>query len=398
MAFLAKQSILLRAIIRVAGLQAALGALLVAGGNGLVHGADVPTKLLPINDAKIVLAPYAWKCSGEDSAARAEATMPGAYGKAAFRGSATLGLVIDGTANHGCPESSMPVVEYSVDEGPFQVVPLTKSGEVYTLPLADHLDAALPHRVEFYFRAADLGQKRWTDSTAHLRLVGLSVEEGGELLSCPMRARKAIAFGDSITEGVGVDGPFTSWQKLAPNNARCTWVHFVCGALDCEYGQFGSGGQGMVNPTLNVPPLPKTWDHYDATASRLTEGRLLPEPDYVLCNMGNNDGASSLTNDYVAWVKAVRAACPNARIFCIVPPAGVHREEVQATVKACNQAGDARVHRIEIPLMKIMAPNTGKPTQGSYDGGHPTLYGEAVFGACVAVEIQKVLDQDDRRK
>ena len=55
----------------------------------------------------------------------------------------------------------------------------------------------------------------------------------------PRATEGAIAFGDSITEGVGVDGLFTSWQKLDVNNARETWFPIVCAALDCEYGQPG---------------------------------------------------------------------------------------------------------------------------------------------------------------
>jgi len=50
------------------------------------------------------------------------------------------------------------------------------------------------------------------------------------------------------------------------------------------------------------------------------------------------------------------------------------------------------VHLIDIPLMKKHVPNVGLPTQGSYDGGHPTMYGQAIFGACAALEAQKILD------
>jgi len=36
--------------------------------------------------------------------------------------------------------------------------------------------------------------------------------------------------------------------------------------------------------------------------------------------------------------------------------------------------------------------SVGLPTQGSYDGGHPTMYGQAVFGAGVAIETQRILN------
>ena len=117
------------------------------------------------------------------------------------------------------------------------------------------------------------------------------------MLRSPRRLRKAIGFGDSITEGVGADGLFTSWQILGVNNARATWFPMICAALDCEYGQLGSGGLGMTR-TLNLPPLPQVWHRYDATTSRLTGQLLLPEPDYVFCSLGTNDFEKDVTADY----------------------------------------------------------------------------------------------------
>ena len=341
------------------------------------------------------LAPYVWKCSGTGATLRAEATFPGAYLKTIVNGTSIIGLVIDGTANNGCPTENMPTIEYSIDQGPFTIVQLKQTGALYTLPLANGLDAAASHKLELYFRAAGLDE-RWTASTAHLRIAGISLDEGGTLARHAMRPKKAIIFGDSVIEGFNVDcqavaGP--DWMLCS--NAR-TWSHFVCGALDCEYGQLGSCGQGMVNTEINLPPLPQTWDIYDgySATSRLTDGLLLPEPDYVFCNMGNNDHAN-LTSDYIAWVQAVRAACPHSRIFCIVPGSGYHRSEVEAVVAALNQAGDARVYLIDILLMNKLVPNVGLATQGSYDGGHPDMYGQGVFGAGVALETQKILSQAD---
>ena len=104
-----------------------------------------------------------------------------------------------------------------------------------------------------------------------------------------------------------------------------------------------------MNTKINLPPLPKTWDLYDgySAISRLTDGLLLPEPDYVFNNMGNNDHAD-VTSAYVAWANAVRAACPKSRIFCIVPGSGYHRSEIQAAVAALNKGGDMRVYLIDI--------------------------------------------------
>ncbi|MCL5102872.1 MAG: GDSL-type esterase/lipase family protein [Armatimonadetes bacterium] len=341
------------------------------------------------------LSPYTWKSTGSGADARAEATMPGAYFKTIVNGTKTIGLVIDGTANNGCPTTSMPVIEYSVDDGPFTVVPLTRTGAVYTLPVAQELDAATSHKLELYFRAADLTNQRWTSPMTHLRIVGISLDKGGALASYPMRSKKAIVYGDSITEGVGVDSKFTSWQILGPNNARCTWFPYVCSALDCEYGQFGSGGQGMVRTGLELPPLPNTWDHYDAATSRLLNGLLLPEPDYIFCNMGTNDsGGLNITSAYTDWLIAVRKACPHTRFFCVVPPSGVHRGEIEAVVAARNSAGDKRVYLIDIPSLNTTIRFAVGATQMTYDGAHPTQWGQGMFGANVAVKAQEILSKE----
>jgi len=379
-----------------------LGVMLVIGAGAVLRGAEEAAKQIAVDDAKIGLAPYVWKCSGAGPAARAEATMPGAYLKAAFQGSTTVGLRIDGTANQGCPAPSMPVVEFSVDEGPLKVVPLTKTGDLYTLSLAEGLDAATPHRFVLYFRAADLFQNRWRGSTAHLRIAGIELAPGGSLLSCPKLPKRAIGFGDSITEGVGVDGLFTSWQLLGVSNARATWLPIVSAGLGCEYGQLGSGGQGMSTTSMAMPPLVETWDHYDAATSRLTGKLLLPEPDYVFCAIGTNDFQQdssrplNITKDYTRWLTAVRAACPHARIFCIVPPFGWHAAEVQAAVATRNAAGDGKVHLIDTAPIRAGVRPGNKATILAYDGVHPSLYGNALLGALIAVEVQKALNSDGR--
>ncbi len=353
-----------------------------------LHGATVS---IPCDHLDFGLSPYTWKPTSAGAEARVEATMPGAYFKTIVKGTTTIELLVDGTANDGCPPPSMPFIEYSVDDGPFTVKQLAQAGSVYPFPIAAGLDAAIPHKLEVFFRAADLGQKRWTSSMAHLRIAGLSVDTGGTLAAYPKRSKLAMGFGDSITEGVGVDGLFTSWQKLDVNNARGSWFPVVCAGLDCEYGQFGSGGQGMVKE-LEMPGLPKTWDHYDATTSRLTNGLLLPEPDYIFCNMGTNDyGGINITNAYTDWLMAVRKACPHTRIFCVVPPSGVHRDEIQAVVASRNHADDKAVHIIDIPALNATITTRPGATQLTYDGVHPTLQGEAIFGACIIAQTQQLL-------
>ena len=318
--------------------------------------------------------------------------MPGAYLRATVTGTKCISLLIDGRVNRGCPPHSLPVVEYSIDEGAFQSQQLQPNQSVYAIALASELDSQKPHRIEIYFRAADLSAGCWHTDSAHLRLSGLQMDARARVFPPPRRPRLAISFGDSITEGVGVNGLFTSWQQLEVNNARTTWLSIVAATLDCEYGQLGSGGQGIA-VAHELPPLGETWDRYDAKTSRLTDGRLVPEPDFVFCAMGTNDFNRDVTESYLSFLGAMRKACPNARFFCIVPPLGFHEGEITAVVAKCNQAGDAKVHLIDIARLRTSFRVGQGATQLAADGVHPTTFGQAMLGGLIATQVQQVLDQ-----
>jgi hypothetical protein len=385
----------------------AFGALCAAprwlGGSGVAVWAATPTPAFPEQQAtqygvdapQVFLAPYVWKRSGSGATARAEATMPGAYLKFAFRDSDFVHLLIDGSANEGCPATAMPVVDYSVDEGPFQTVQLTQTSAVYALPLAEDLEQGGVHRIEVYFRSACLGPQRWQASTVHLRVAGIALTPGGALLDGVRRPKLAIGFGDSITEGVCNEGSCPYYSNLLMNNARTTWFPLVCAGLQCEYGQLGTGGQGMVRP-IEIPPLPQTWDRYDADASRLTGGLLLPEPDYVFCAMGTNDFRTvgdrreqiDITEAYTNWLAAVRKACPRSLCFCVVPPLGWHVAEIAAAVAARHAAGDSRVFLIDTAPLKT-AFHESHGTQLAPDGVHPSVYGNALLATLIAAEAAR---------
>ncbi len=294
----------------------------------------------------------------------------------------------------------MPVIDYSVDDGAFTTVQLSRTGKVYLLPLAHALEADKQHHVEVYFRAASLASDRWTQATHHLRIAGIQLDAGGKLVPTPLRAKRAIAFGDSITEGVNVEGTVPYYSNLLMNNARGTWFPIVCAALNCEYGQLGTGGQGMVTTTMQIPPLPQTWDQYERGSSRLTNGRLDPAPDYIFCEMGTNDFEEKngkrthldITAAYLAWLVAVRRSAPHAKIFCITPPLGWHAAEIQEAVRSRRADGDSKVYLIDTaPLKAGFKAGEGATTLAG-DGVHPTQYGDAILGAFIGVETQKAID------
>jgi len=94
----------------------------------------------------------------------------------------------------------------------------------------------------------------------------------------------------------------------------------------------------MLKP-MALPPLPQSWDRYDAATSRLTDGLLLPEPDYVFCCMGTNDFEGDgpqrrqmdITAAYTNWLKSVRKACPKTRVFCVTADRMAHEGDCRGS-------------------------------------------------------------------
>jgi hypothetical protein len=290
---------------------------------------DSSKKEFPITDSRIRLSPYTWKLFGSGKSLRAEAMMPGAYCRMVVENSSFIDVLIDGEANRDCPSEAMPVVDFSIDGAAFQTVQLKNKSDLEPLPLGQNLDIKKQHQVEFYFRSSALCPDRWGSTATHLRLAGIQLDEEATLLPCPCRPKLAIGLGDSITEGVCSEGACAYYSNLLMNNARVTWFPLVSNALNCEYGQLGSGGLGIIKP-MSLPPLMESWDHFDAQTSRLTNGLLLPEPDYLFCCIGTNDFQDEggkrtqmdITTAYTQWLTSARKACPKTQIFCITPPIG----------------------------------------------------------------------------
>jgi lysophospholipase L1-like esterase len=311
-------------------------------------------------------------------------------------GSRAVGVVIEEPAAEACGSGEAPILEASLDHGPALVHQVGRSGHRTTLELAAALDPNVPHTLSVSFRAGTLIE-RWLAPARRLRLGGWRLDAGARLLPSPCRPALAIGWGDSITEGVGVDSLFASWSELGPNRAQATWLPIVAQALQAEYGQLGSGGQSLTAAIPGgLPPLRDTWSIYDGGGqTRLRQGRLDPQPDYVFCNHGTNDridpGAA-----YLRWLEAVRQAAPKADLFVVVPINGFWRREITAVVSGRRAAGDQRTHLVDCPDLQAAAPAGGHPTALAFDGAHPNALGQALFGAAVATRAARALSSNSR--
>ena len=177
------------------------------------------------------------------------------------------------------------------------------------------------------------------------------------------------------------------------NNARETWFPIVCAALDCEYGQLGSGGLAMTRK-LNLPPLPQIWDHHDPATSRSSTACCCP---------------SLITSSAVSARTTLRRTSPRTTLpgwlrrgtvahgpGCSVLSRrwGFTGKKSRRPSKSAKRGRDSRVHVID-PRGSPTGFRAGRgATHLAFDGVHPSGYGQGMLGALIAVEAQKVLSRD----
>ena len=262
--------------------------------------------VVPFNDAHWFFSPYNWTPLGTTETVANE---PGAYCSLTFAGSSQAVLSLDTTGIPpaiGSATSTTMVVQGSIDNNPSP--PHTLLTTDTQLTLATSLSPSA-HTLRFWFVAsnnygstADY-KDRWTQTVPvtggylvppqSLRLTGLSLDSGATVAPPTVRPKRALFFGDSITEGLHV----YSANPAISDSAR-TFAIICVQQLNAEYGIVGNPGQGWVK-TLNgsgVPAFGQAFSQFYAGTPRFPLPNGVQAPDYVFLNMGTNDDLSP--NDF----------------------------------------------------------------------------------------------------
>src|SRR5450432_93449 len=297
----------------------------------------------------------------------------------------------------GTPTSSN-FYDVVVDGGMPMVLPVTADQTEY--PLADSLPSG-EHTVEVFKRIesapggspdAGLGE-----------FMGFRVPTGTMLLPVVARPHRIEAVGDSITCGYGVElstmTPDTAHFSTQNENAHHSYVALAATLLDAEYQAVAYSGRGMSRNyadgggltlpdmyklTLPDEPQGPAWD---ATAS---------VPDVVVINLGTNDFSTVgvdrdlFRTKYQGFLADLRTDYPNATLLATLGPmlsdyypVGAaawtnSQADVQAAVKARNDAGDANVSFL------AFAPQTG-PWGEDW---HPTLAEQQTMANAVVAKVK----------
>jgi lysophospholipase L1-like esterase len=366
-----------------------------------VWAAACSAELIPVTDAALYFSPYNTYSDGSGpmlpgnirgGSTYAMWIYPGSYLRAAFSGSSAWLDFDISSIKHGI----RPKLRWSIDDQPFQTAVLKP--DAARLPLAEGLNEGLHHLV-LYLAASDANYDRWRSPEEAIKLKGLVLSDGGEgKRDIRLSAKRAIFFGDSITEGAWVlgrsnhvvAGKYVDW--VAHSDATQAWPRLLAAALDAEYGTCGSGGMSWVRASHSgIPPLPESWSFHYENHSRLVDGRKLsPPPDYVIVNMGTNDGEKDTSDAIKKWLTDIRAAVrPDTAIVVLIPFGQMNRISLSGAVAA---VADPYTHIIDLGFRRAVGLNHyGEPTLVSFDGLHPSAEASGLYAASLAAAMTRRL-------
>ncbi|WP_329001843.1 pectinesterase family protein [Kribbella sp. NBC_00709] len=236
------------------------------------------------------------------------------------------------------------------------------------LAFADDLDPTVAHTAEILVKDVDEYENRWNvplETGVVLKKVELGPD--AKLIPLPTTAEHRIEFyGDSITQGV-----MALCAELGTDCADGTkaYPHLVGEAFGADTNQVGFGKQGILQPGHgNVGTAADSfgWDLAGFPAGNF-------DPGAVVVNFGTNDAAYSSAEfvpAYLAYLREIRTADPNALIVALRPFNGTHADDIKTAVAA---AKDRRI---------VYVDTTGWLGPDDFNGStHPNVQGHQIAAA-----------------
>lgn len=177
------------------------------------------------------------------------------------------------------------------------------------------------HRLEIFKRSeADAG---------HVAFRGIELASAGAVrAAAPPAYRLRLQFiGDSITVGANnEDGAVEQWEDRRTHNHALSYGHLVSGALQADHRAVAVSGMGICEGFVPMT-AGGTWDKLYPRDNPARADLRAWVPDVVCVNLGENDDVftrvngrpfpAGFTAGYVALIKSVRSAWPEARIVLL---------------------------------------------------------------------------------
>ncbi len=279
--------------------------------------------------------------------------------RARFSGSSfTANITSSGNGYGGYQTANFAVIVDGNDGG---ITNRSVTGANQTVTLASGLSSGI-HTLKVY-KTDESASDTFTVNSVTL------ASGGGLLRPEPLPTRKIEFYGDSVTSGGTASPNYLAYDALLGRELNAD-VHIV-----------SKGGTGVAASFSGMVTLPQYWNllnfpnAFDVTGAP-TWNFSQWQPDAVVIAIGHNDqfngGAPKFPAAYTSFVKGVRAAYPNAQIFCcntvISAPLSLFDPVVQPLIDA-----DAGIHYLFQPN-PWADPNTGHPPTAAHAA---MVYGDA---------------------
>lgn len=345
-------------------------------------------KIVSVTDPCLQLSPYNWIRKTE----YVQTPNPGAYLRLGFTGT-SIRVNLDNATFTNVPASRLPLIRYSIDNGPGITVQLKAGQQV--LECANAMkDGA--HTLQLSYVSGYVFLDFWTPLNV-IRVTGFTIDAKATTLEPTKLERNALFLGDSITNGNDNTANFKDGitNEVDTQDATIGYPSVVAAATKSEYGVVAYGGASWDRTAAdgNTPGLMTFWDKIDKDHSRLVNGKFNPIPDDIYINMGENRPPS--TDDVYDLIVALqRASDHRANLFLIVPFSGRARQPIfRAWTRAQQGTGlPSRVFLIDL------GDNPHLQSQGknlfSVDGQHPLAALHGQLGAQIVAARAKRLARE----
>jgi lysophospholipase L1-like esterase len=270
-----------------------------------------------------------------------------------------------------------PSIAYQVDDAAWVRAVLTPSTHFTITPprLSSSSPAANYHTVRMVM-SIDPGNSPANNNYTTLRdaavFQGVALPVGKNLTKIAQNANRIEFAGDSLTAGIRVF--YTSSDSVSSAAPELNFPEITARMLGCVPVVMGHGGQGIT--TTATDGFPAATAGWRKAASGVDYSPAV-EPVAVVLYYATNDTSGFTQAQYQALLTAVRASCPNALIFAVVP---YNQSARASTISAAVTAmADSNIIYLNYTSVIVSADTT--------DGTHHNAGGAVKIATDLASDI-----------
>lgn len=340
-----------------------------------------PIRIISSTDPKVLagLSPLNWIRTSDGI----HSPVCGASFKLAFADTKFVAIKVD-TARLNYPSPTrFPIIAWTVNNGPLQTHQLAAGESTITLS-----DSVANPVIDFHIKGLSPFEDRFRDDVPAnaLSITKFLLDPKGSILPAPKSAPLWLNLGDSILSGDGAalaakQGRPANDLWAASDDARASYGYLLATHYGHRESRLAFGGYAWTGGGGGNPQVAGLIDQLTSTTSRLTGDKLVPCPDVVLINLGEN-GAPKPEPVLAALTKLRLRTRPDTKVIVMIPVSGKARTEITAAVNTYLQTSkDAHTHLVDL----------GSIPFDTCDGQHPTAAGHKAIYQAAIPHLDKLL-------